>query len=192
MREDRCPVPRISIRDNVLPVYSDHRPRRVRAGSIGLSERSSEPDAAAAQIPGITGTRVRDERKRLDHHSKPRFGQGDDRPPRGQSEGERRQHLCADRPSRRRYICRHVAAADGGADLRNPTAGTPLLQAKQTIGIDLPLKVLAWEDASGNVWITYNDPAWLAARHSLGEDTAEAVGGLARALAKFAGTAAAN
>src|ERR1700739_3525752 len=74
----------------------------------------------------------------------------------------------------------------------NPKAGTPLLQAKQTIGIDLPLKVLAWEDASGNVWITYNDPAWLAARHSLGEDTAEAVGGLVRALAKFAGTAAAN
>ena len=74
----------------------------------------------------------------------------------------------------------------------NPKAGTPLMQAKQTIGIDLPLKVLAWEDASGNVWITYNDPAWLAARHSLGEDTAEAVGGLARALAKFAGTAAAN
>ena len=47
----------------------------------------------------------------------------------------------------------------------NPKAGTPLMQAKQTIGIDLPLKVLAWEDASGNVWVTYNDPAWLAARH---------------------------
>ena len=32
------------------------------------------------------------------------------------------------------------------------------MQAEQTIGIDLPLKVLAWEDASGNVWVTYNDP----------------------------------
>ena len=74
----------------------------------------------------------------------------------------------------------------------NPKAGTPLMQAKQTIGIDLPLKVLAWEDASGNVWITYNDPAWLAARHGLGDDTAEAVSGLARALAKFAETAAAT
>ena len=74
----------------------------------------------------------------------------------------------------------------------NPKAGTPLMQAKQTIGIDLPLKVLAWEDASGNVWITYNDPAWLAARHALGDDAAEAVSGLARALAKFAETAAAN
>jgi uncharacterized protein (DUF302 family) len=50
--------------------------------------------------------------------------------------------------------------------------------------------VLAWEDASGNVWITYNDPAWLAARHALGHDAAEAVSGLARALAKFAETAA--
>jgi uncharacterized protein (DUF302 family) len=74
----------------------------------------------------------------------------------------------------------------------NPKAGTPLMQAKQTIGIDLPLKVLAWEDASGNIWVTYNDPAWLAARHGLGQDTAEAVSGLARALAKFAETAAAN
>jgi uncharacterized protein (DUF302 family) len=74
----------------------------------------------------------------------------------------------------------------------NPKAGTPLMQAKQTIGIDLPLKVLAWKDASGNVWVAYNDPAWLAARHALGDDTAEAISGLARALAKFAETAAAN
>jgi uncharacterized protein (DUF302 family) len=74
----------------------------------------------------------------------------------------------------------------------NPKAGTPLMQAKQTFGIDLPLKVLAWEDASGNVWITYNDPAWLAARHTLGDDAAEAVSGVAYALAKFAETAAAN
>ena len=66
------------------------------------------------------------------------------------------------------------------------------MQANQTIGIDLPLKVLAWEDASGNVWVTYNDPAWLAARHALGDAAAEAVSGLARALAKFAETAATN
>ena len=95
----------------------------------------------------------------------------------------------------------HAAgAASAGLSLRptevlifgNPKAGTPLMQAKQTVGIDLPLKVLAWEDASGNVWVTYNDPAWLAVRHGLGGDTAEAVSGLARALAKFAETAAAN
>ena len=93
-----------------------------------------------------------------------------------------------------------VGAASVGMALRptellifgNPRAGTPLMQAKQTIGIDLPLKVLAWEDASGSVWVTYNDPAWLAARHGLGEGTADAVGSLARALAKFAETPATN
>ena len=74
----------------------------------------------------------------------------------------------------------------------NPRAGTPLVQAKQTIGIDLPLKVLAWQDASGSVWVTYNDPAWLATRHGLGGGTADAVGSLARALAKFAEAAAAS
>jgi uncharacterized protein (DUF302 family) len=52
----------------------------------------------------------------------------------------------------------------------NPKAGTPLIQAKPTIGIDLPLKVLAWEDATGDVWVTYNNPAWLAARHALGDE----------------------
>ena len=74
----------------------------------------------------------------------------------------------------------------------NPKAGTPLMQAKQTIGINLPLKVLAWEDASGTVWVTYNDPAWLAARHGLGYAAAEPDSGLPRARAKFAKTAAAN
>jgi uncharacterized protein (DUF302 family) len=44
-------------------------------------------------------------------------------------------------------------------------AGTALMQSYQTIGIDLPLKVLAWEDAAGKVWLSYNEPGWLAARH---------------------------
>jgi uncharacterized protein (DUF302 family) len=47
----------------------------------------------------------------------------------------------------------------------NAKAGTPLMQSQQTIGIDLPLKVLGWEDAAGKAWLTYNDPAWLATRH---------------------------
>jgi uncharacterized protein (DUF302 family) len=47
----------------------------------------------------------------------------------------------------------------------NARGGTPLMQAFQTIGIDLPLKALAWEDAGGKVFLSYNDPAWLAARH---------------------------
>jgi uncharacterized protein (DUF302 family) len=48
---------------------------------------------------------------------------------------------------------------------RANAARTPLMQAHQTIGIDLPLKVLAFEDAAGEVWLAYNAPAWLAARH---------------------------
>jgi len=47
----------------------------------------------------------------------------------------------------------------------NAKAGTPLMQAHQTLGIDLPLKVLAWEDAVGKVWLSYNEQGWLAARH---------------------------
>jgi uncharacterized protein (DUF302 family) len=47
----------------------------------------------------------------------------------------------------------------------NAKGGTPLMQSRQTIGIDLPLKALAFEDADGTVWLCYNDPAWLAARH---------------------------
>ena len=67
----------------------------------------------------------------------------------------------------------------------NPTAGTPLMQASQTIGIDLPLKVLAWEDPSGAVWASYNDPAWLAQRHGLGEEISASTSALAAVLAKF-------
>ena len=47
----------------------------------------------------------------------------------------------------------------------NAKGGTPLMQAVQTIGIDLPLKALVWQDASGDTWLSWNDPAWLAARH---------------------------
>jgi len=68
----------------------------------------------------------------------------------------------------------HAAgAAEVGLGLR-PTellifgdarAGTPLMQAKQTIGIDLPLKALVWQDASGKTWLSYNDPPWVVSRH---------------------------
>jgi uncharacterized protein (DUF302 family) len=68
-----------------------------------------------------------------------------------------------------------AGAAEAGLPLRptellifgNAKAGTPLMQAKQTMGIDLPLKALAWEDAAGKVWVTINDPAWLAQRHQM-------------------------
>src|SRR5215471_10185058 len=89
----------------------------------------------------------------------------------------------------------HAAgAAEVGLPLR-PTevlifgaakGGTPLMQAVQTIGIDLPLKALVWQDASGVTWLSYNDPAWLAKRHGLGSDVAAAVNGMTAALAAVA------
>jgi uncharacterized protein (DUF302 family) len=45
--------------------------------------------------------------------------------------------------------------------------GTPLMQSVQTVGIDLPLKVLVWEDAAGKTWISYNEPSWIAQRHNI-------------------------
>ena len=49
----------------------------------------------------------------------------------------------------------------------NPKAGTPLMIASPSIAIDFPLKILVWEDGDGKVWISYNDPAYLQARHDL-------------------------
>lgn len=49
----------------------------------------------------------------------------------------------------------------------NPKVGTPLMLCQQTIALDLPQKVLVWEDAQGTVWLGYNDPAYLARRHEL-------------------------
>jgi uncharacterized protein (DUF302 family) len=46
----------------------------------------------------------------------------------------------------------------------NAKAGTPLMQSNQTIGIDLPLKALVWQDASGKVWLSYNEPSWIVRR----------------------------
>jgi uncharacterized protein (DUF302 family) len=57
----------------------------------------------------------------------------------------------------------------------NPKAGTPLIQARQTMGIDLPLKALAWEDERGQVWLTYNALPYLAARHDLPAGAVEAM-----------------
>jgi uncharacterized protein (DUF302 family) len=71
----------------------------------------------------------------------------------------------------------------------NAKGGTPLMQATQTIGIDLPLKVLVWQDEAGTAWLSYNDPVWLAKRHGLGADVqaiVDALSGALRALAKTA------
>jgi uncharacterized protein (DUF302 family) len=70
----------------------------------------------------------------------------------------------------------------------NPQGGTPLMECAQTAGIDLPLKALAWEDASGQVWLGYNDPQYLAARH--GAKECAAVANLRKGLEGLAGVAA--
>jgi uncharacterized protein (DUF302 family) len=93
----------------------------------------------------------------------------------------------------------HAAgAAQAGLSLRptevlifgNAKAGTPLMQSNETIGIDLPLKALVWQDADGKVWLSYNEPSWLATRHVLAAGTqatvdamAGGLGGLARGAA---------
>ena len=64
----------------------------------------------------------------------------------------------------------------------NAKGGTPLMQSVQTIGIDLPLKVLVWEDASDVTWLSYNDPSWLAKRHGLPHGTDAVAGALAATL----------
>ncbi len=72
----------------------------------------------------------------------------------------------------------------------NPRSGTPLMQARPSIGLDLPLKALAWEDEGGGVWLTCNDVGWLARRHRLGAATEPAVAALARLLAELTQAAA--
>lgn len=73
----------------------------------------------------------------------------------------------------------------------NPKVGTPLMQCAQSIAIDLPQKMLAWEDEDGQVYIGYNDPAFLKARHSVEgcDPVFEKVSG---ALAAFAAAATAD
>ena len=89
----------------------------------------------------------------------------------------------------------HAAgAAQVGLDLRptevvifgNARGGTPLMRAAQTIGIDLPLKALVSEDATGKVWLSYNDPNWLAQRHELGAEIAQPISTLTAMLAAIA------
>ena len=87
----------------------------------------------------------------------------------------------------------HAAAAKKvGLSLRptevlifgNPRAGTPLMQSRQTIGLDLPLRVLVWEDENGLTWLTYRRPALLAKRHDV--DLPETVKALDDGLAALA------
>jgi len=71
----------------------------------------------------------------------------------------------------------------------NARGGTPLMQTVQTVGIDLPLKALVWEDASGKTWLSYNEPAWIAQRHSVA-NAEQVVSKMAAALSAISRTAA--
>src|SRR5580704_10837468 len=93
----------------------------------------------------------------------------------------------------------HAAgAAAAGLPLRptellifgNARGGTPLMQADQAVGIDLPLKALVYEDAAGKVWLSYDEPSWIAQRHHLGESVATNVQPLTKALAALVAGAA--
>jgi uncharacterized protein (DUF302 family) len=95
----------------------------------------------------------------------------------------------------------HAAgAAAAGLSLRPTTVvifgqakgGTPLMQAVQTIGIDLPLKALVWQDEQEQTWLSYNEPSWLATRHGLAGGAEAVIANLATALRAVADTVTAG
>ena len=71
----------------------------------------------------------------------------------------------------------------------NARGGTPLMQSAQTVGIDLPLKALVWQDAAGKTWISYNEPNWIARRHGVA-DAEPAVSKMTDLLSAITTTAA--
>lgn len=84
-------------------------------------------------------------------------------------------------------------ASDVGLSLRptrllifgHPKGGTALMQIGQTIGIDLPFKVLIWQDEAGKTWLGYNDPKFLVDRHGLGEAANASVEAIAAGMSKL-------
>jgi uncharacterized protein (DUF302 family) len=71
----------------------------------------------------------------------------------------------------------------------NARGGTPLMQSVQTVGIDLPLKILIWQDAAKNTWLSYNEPIWIAKRHGVA-GAASTIDRLGDLLSKIAREAA--
>jgi uncharacterized protein (DUF302 family) len=61
-------------------------------------------------------------------------------------------------------------------------AGTPLMQAEQSLGLDLPLRALVYEDARGRIWVAYNCPSWIAERPGLDPDAFPPVAGMTKFL----------
>jgi uncharacterized protein (DUF302 family) len=95
------------------------------------------------------------------------------------------------------HIDHAAGAAEVGLSLRptellifgNAKGGTPVMQSNQTVGIDLPLKALVWQDASGDTWLSYNDPSWIAKRRGLGHEVDATVNAMSAALDGIARTA---
>src|SRR4029077_21194325 len=89
-----------------------------------------------------------------------------------------------------------AVAAEGGLPLAptdliifgNARGGTPLMQSVQSVGIDLPLKILVWQDAANNTWLSYNEPSWIAQRHGVAgrELTVDKMADLLRAITREA------
>lgn len=73
----------------------------------------------------------------------------------------------------------------------NPKLGSHMFTSNQTAGIDLPMKALAWEDAKGNVFLSYNDPAYIAKRHHI-KDRAHILKKMSGALNKLSNVATGN
>ncbi|HEX4636696.1 MAG TPA: DUF302 domain-containing protein [Rhizomicrobium sp.] len=96
------------------------------------------------------------------------------------------------------HIDHAAAAAKAGLTLRptdllvfgNAKAGTPLMAASQTLGIDLPLKMLVWQDQEGRTWLGYNDPVYLAHRHGAEAGGEQILSAMRELLAALAATAA--
>jgi uncharacterized protein (DUF302 family) len=68
----------------------------------------------------------------------------------------------------------------------NPKAGTPLMVANPEVGIDLPLKALAWQDEAGKVWLAYNAPEYIVGRHRLASSFSANLGAVTPLLAAAA------
>lgn len=90
----------------------------------------------------------------------------------------------------------HQSAKKVGIDLRptellifgNPKLGSHFFTSNQTAGIDLPMKALAWQDENGQVWLSYNDPAYIARRHNI-QDREEIKAKMQTALDKLTSAA---
>ena len=68
----------------------------------------------------------------------------------------------------------------------SPKAGTPLMLASPSIAIDLPLKILVWQDSQGRVWVSYNSPEYLQERHGVPQNLMENISGIEALAAKAA------